>query len=312
MATNGFDIAPLIDFIKKHANGSLISLDGPSGETFRALMGPNGQGGVTITSLKALEDERREVPQRRKGTAELQDLKAFTDHANRFKEWNSALFAWRDPKTPSLTSVLDYHPAETPNADARFGQHRGLYKFPVSEAWKFWTDNDGAGDNIMNQAEFAAFIEDRILDIAPVPPTISARLQEMLDKLGRPTIAGPSTMLDLSRGLSINVESTAGGTMRLQSGEVALQWSEVHKDSNGQPVKIAEVFLLGIPIFDRGPSYLIPVRLRYRLSGGKVVWWYQMFRPDLAFDDAFSEACTAAAAATSLPLFMGKPENNGQ
>lgn len=305
--TPGFGIEPLIQFIEEKATAKVLMLAGPDGPV-QVLMGPTGHA---VTSLKNVLDAHRTRPERRKGTAEFQDLLGLIEHANRFKEPNSVLFAWRGDNlskpAPTLTSVLDYHPGETPNADARFGQHRGFYKFPLSEPWGFWNTRNGSG-NPLSQAEFAEFIEDRVLDIAPPPTEPNVRLAEMLDKLGNPPVVGPSTMLDVSRNLTIHAESTAGAVVNLASGEGQIQWSEVHKDASGAPVKVPKVFLIAIPVFHNGPAYLIPVRLRYRMSGGKVSFWYEMFRPDLSFEHAFDEACQQAARDTGMPLFLGKPE----
>ena len=70
-------------------------------------------------------------------------------------------------ETPSLTSVLDYHPKGPASSldAARFGQHRGQYFFPLSDEWKSWNEKDGED---MSQSQFARFMEDRLPEVIVV------------------------------------------------------------------------------------------------------------------------------------------------
>lgn len=68
------------------------------------------------------------------------------------------------------------------------------------------------------------------------------------------------------------------------------------------------IFLIGIPVFNNGPFYRIAARLRYRKNGGKIVFWYDLWRTDRTFDHAFSEAVERVKVETDLPVFIGKPE----
>jgi hypothetical protein len=79
--------------------------------------------------------------------------------------------------------------------------------------------------------------------------------------------------------------------------------AELHK-----PVKVPNLFLIGIPVFEGGPLYRIPVRLRYRLAGGRVTWIVRRYRPEAVFKDAFDEALARIGEATGLPVLRGAPE----
>jgi hypothetical protein len=50
-------------------------------------------------------------PRRRDGKAELTSLDSFIEHVNRFKSGESVVFACDSRTSPSLTALLDYHPA---------------------------------------------------------------------------------------------------------------------------------------------------------------------------------------------------------
>ena len=88
-------------------------------------------------SVKALVEDFRNAPDRRKGTATVDTLDSFISLVNRHKDERSALFGrcvWPDPK---LTAVIDYDDAA---GEARNRQHRIVYAFPLTEEFKTWVE----------------------------------------------------------------------------------------------------------------------------------------------------------------------------
>ncbi len=94
----------------------------------------------------------------------------------------------------------------------------------------------------------------------------------------------------------------------LSSGEGQLVFDSQHVDADGKPLTVPNLFMICIPIFARGDLYRLLARLRYRKANGGLVFWFELWRHDLAFEQAFAEACDKVAAATGLPLFIGAPE----
>lgn len=263
--------------------------------------------GTELRPIKPLLDAFRTAPERRKGTAVLTDLASFIAHTVRFADTDSVIFANSDPQKPSLTSVLDYHRIGADGAP-RFGQHRAVHRFPLSEPWSLWAQADG---KVLTHREFAELIEDRIGDIL-LPPLSAetdedAKLHEVVRGLGL-TLAGPTRLLELSRGLKVNEESRVTCAHNLSTGEIQIQFETEHKDGAGAPLKVPNAFLVGMPVFENGAPYRVIMKLRYRLNGGKVVWIVQRHRPDLTFKHAFDEACQRVREETGLPLLMGSPE----
>lgn len=266
---------------------------------------PNG---MEVKSLKPIIDLWRTAPERRTGTAHVGRLESFIDLTNRFKDENSALFVRGKVEgktiTATLESVLDYHPALPENKpdNARFNQHRVNYAFPVSKEFQAWIDNDGTP---MAQVEFATLIEDRIGDIIGNDPKNPVTF-DGFDVL-KPNFADPAQMLELSRGMEVFSNVTVKGKTRLSSGETQIEFVTEHKDNKGNALNPPDFFLICVPIFEMGVLYRLPVRLRYRVEQGRVVWFYQLYRAEKAFDDAFNEACYDAKEKTELPLYWGAP-----
>lgn len=259
--------------------------------------------GFSVFDMKPFVDEYLERPERRKGTATFTSLQSFVHHALRFQDDDSAIFCDDNPKTPSLTSVLDYN-RKGAEGETRFGQHRGVYRFPLSDEWKAWTAKNGQP---MSQTDFARFIEDRLVDIADpggVSPEGSA--WDWANRVGA-KFASPSRILELSRGLQIHVKSQVRNEGRLESGEAQIMFASSHEDLNGRPLDIPSALLLAIPVFKLGPLYPVPVRLRYRVDGA-ITWHYELARVDAVFENAIDGACSEASSGTGLPLFRGAPE----
>jgi uncharacterized protein YfdQ (DUF2303 family) len=287
------------EVVRRFVNPHLIEVAKADKDSAEVLVLPEGFKPV---SVKAMLDEYADRPERRSGTARFSDLASFIAHANRFRDAHSALFAHHDPKNPSLSSVLDYH--ETTAAGLpRFGEHRGYYPFPLSDEWIAWTSAQG---KTMDQAAFAEWTENRIPDVAD-PATAGVVAKQLAEQIGA-SFASPSRLLELSRGLSIRVGQRIQNVRNLSTGETQFAFVETHEAEAGGPLKVPSAFLIAIPVFRSGAVYQIAVRLRYRAREGSVVWFFELYRADRAFDDAFREACEQARAATELPLFYGSPE----
>lgn len=279
------DAGAIIEAMEYHFTPDAITLDGQ-----RVVSMPKGQ---TLQSLKPFRDEYLTAPERIKGTAELTTLASFIDHLKRFKQPNTAVFAGQQ----SLTAVYDYH-GDAP----AFCAHRAMYAFPWSPEWKAWI---GIDSNPMGQLMFAQFVEDHVADVTTA---LDEDSQKYFGELGF-KLASPAQMLAMSRGLQVRVDSEAVAKANLSSGELEVSYKEQHTDAAGQPLKIPGGFLLLIPAFKQGALYRIPVRLRYRVQNGKVLWTTLMLRRDAVVQDAISDACERVVDATSVALFHGESES---
>lgn len=259
--------------------------------------------GKTIESLREILDEYLITPRRRIGTANVRDVDSFIALVDRFKGENSAIFADPTRTSPHLVAVFDYHPKGDDATKADWLKHRAIYAPPLSDEWKAWSGKNGA---TMSQADFAAFIDERVGDLI-VPALDDPKLKTYAD-LVEGTWASPSQMVQLSRSLQVNVESVVKNAQTLNSGELSIIYDEVHKDGAGEPLRVPTLFTIAIPAFYVGDLYRIAARLRYRVSGGKISWSYQLVRPDLVFDDAFNGIVEKAGSETGLLVLIGTPE----
>lgn len=252
-----------------------------------------------VASLKKLLDEYRDEPERKSGTATMLRIESFIAHVNRHKNGDSALFAWDKGDKVSLRCVFDYHALD---GQPRFGVHRSAYEFPFSDEWLAWT---GANGKVMSQAEFAEFIEARVVDM--LDPSVAGNSQKKLAETIGCWFATPARMLELSRGLVVHVNGRVRQQVSLGSGETQFNFATEHTDEKGAPLKVPGALLLGIPVFRGGAPYQVAARLRYRAKES-VSWFFELHGHDKVREHAFGEACERATKETGLPLFFGSAE----
>ena len=256
-------------------------------------------GNPGVESLAQLFDYYRDHPKRKSGSAKAQTFESFCALTNRHKTDDSVIFADMDWKKPRLTTIVDYHQNQSGGL-ADNGKHRIRYAFPLSEEWNAWLKMDGEA---IKQQDFAWFLEDRILEVSSPEAADLAYEQQFGTK-----IALASQLVELSRGLNVRVDSVVKNAVTLQTGEASIQFEEAHTDAAGQPLKVPGLFMLNIAPFFMGDKVRIPVRLRYRIVGGKVMWFYNIYRPDLVITETVRASLFEAKRETELTAFEGEPE----
>lgn len=281
------------------------------GDELRIVAVPKG---MELKSLKKLLDEYRERPERKTGITTTTTLESFCAFVNRHRERESVVFCDdTNEKAPKLVALFNAHGAsaslEALAKDTKVNargepdhqDHRATYAFPLSEEWKVWTGLVPA----MSQADFAHFLEDRINDV--LDPDQAGEVAKEYAASVKATLATAARLLELSRGLAVNLDGRVSQELNLKSGEGKLVFTEEHRDSAGQRLDVPGAFAIGIPVFRGGVAYKIPVRLRYRVAQGGVTWSLAVQRLDRVFEAAIAEAAKVVAEATSLPVFRGAP-----
>lgn len=262
-------------------------------------------------------------PWRRKGTAKLQDLQGLIDWANRNKGDTSVLFADTGAQ-PGLTCIADYMAGGPPLIDpstrdpsASHMFHRATYAFPLSDEWKIWSKVSG---EMLTKGQLGEFVEANAKDLLDPTPNLLAdtpgargvedwevRMIEIARQLqGR--FGQYQTLMQMARSFQINETSNLTTTLNRDTGESSIQFLNEHQQPDGSPMLVPNLFMIAIPIFDRGHAYRLAVRFRYRKQGSEVKFVFTLHNPDLAFDDAVEEALDGATQGTGLPLFRGTPE----
>jgi uncharacterized protein YfdQ (DUF2303 family) len=217
-------------------------------------------------------------PLRIRQKVELHDAESFLDYVNQYAVPNVSRIFF-DGEQETFTGILDYH--EQPGTPAWCG-HVAVYTARRSVEFTTWMNQNRKQ---MSQVEFARFLEENMPDV--VEPASAELLQ-----------------VALTFEAKKSVEFASG--VRLNNGQIQFQFTEVIRGAaqNGT-IEIPEQFVLGVPIHFHGPAYRIPVRLRWRLQEGKVIFWYEIVRPHKFIEDALKEIRERISEKTALALLAG-------
>lgn len=319
MEENNSNNQALIDALRDgHKPVELVVTRGDARKA-SVLAVPKGHGAVELVPVKQYVDAyaHLERPDYINGTAVATTLDSFIDLVKRYATPESAIFAKDDPGSPSITCVIDYHGrrrhtegGEVVASAPDHGRHKITYAFPLSPQWLVWRQ---AQANLTQEA-FARFLEDHLDDV--VNPGLleslgadgeRSKTLALCDEMGIRPCSRKELML-LAKGLEARIEQEFVEKRNLDTGEVKLVFQETVKGEQGAPLEVPNGFLVLIPIFRGGDSYVLPIRLRFKPVKPNVKWEFTPFRIEQALRDAFELACAKAAKATDLPLFYGSPE----
>lgn len=223
-------------------------------------------------------------PRRTHCTATLTDASSFAAYIGRVAQQRSLVWCDFNPQTFALgfRGVIDEHDRE----EAGWRSHQAAFTPEMSAEWKLWTSKNLKP---MGQVEFAEFIEANADDITAAN--------------GMPS---STDMLKMATEFQANEERTLKSTVRLQSGGVRLTYIADPDAGTTESMQMFERFSIGIPVFHGGPAWQITARLKYRLSQGKVLFFFELVRPDRTHQAAALELITQIREAIgAVPLMMG-------
>lgn len=310
----------LLDHIKQTMQPQVLQFNDPlTGAFTLSVFAPSdsGQGGMKRYNLDA--DLERVMPRPRalEGLAVFEDVESFILHFNHFKNSDSKVFASKTANR--FLSIIDYHEVDkdagttvSPSQlSPRHCRHGGVFAPKFSEAYLAWT---GRNKKNMGQAEFADFLEDRVLDLHE-PPAVNSENEADKKKLKiarmvNKTFADPAKMMDFRKGIKTHEASISKQFVNTQTGETEFEFRVEQHDEKGERVTIPGLFIIAIPVFDNSNvHYEVLVRLKYRTSEGRTTWFYELFRIDLVLENAFNDIKSKIATETSTTVLQGFPES---
>ncbi|MGB9110915.1 MAG: DUF2303 family protein [Telluria sp.] len=233
-----------------------------------------------VDVTKAIEAALPE-PHRKSGTVILSDLPSFLEYVSDQAAAISC-YIYAHPDTRALVAVLNDH-AQSPNGMPAWRDFRVSYTAELSREFSAWFKNDR---RVMEQEEFAVFLEDNVADISE---------------------PSGETMLQVALTLQAKTEVAFSSHRRLDNGQVQLTYTEnIDARAGAGDIMIPREFKIGLRLFKNGDGYKVRARLKYRLGAGKVKFWYELDRVENAIEDAFN-AYVDKARESGFTVLIGKP-----
>lgn len=235
----------------------------------------------THKDITDLVEKAQPTPNRKRGTVALKDVASLLAYcADQCMPESGYIYA--DPDARRLTAVFNDHRAALLPG---WRDHRAEFKAEYTPEFDNWLRHN---KQPKSQTEFAEFIEDNLADITE---PAAAQLLEV------------ATTMQAKTGINFS------SSKRLDNGQVQLEYTETidARAGAGGALQIPKEFALGLRIFKNGSGYRLKARLKYRLSGGAVKFWYELDRPEKSVEDAFAGYVEAVRQTSGYTVLIGTP-----
>lgn len=251
----------------------------------------DGSGKVRVIDT----DEYADAPRRPKGHRKVLDAASFCAYLA--KHGTPLSEVWANSPTSDIVAIIDTH--EGAGKPAGWDKHKLTLDLVKSKPWLAWESIDG---KLMDQVDFAEFVELRAIDIRV------------------PTAAD---MLELAQHFTAKRSVDFESSEKIADGQVQLTYKENTTAKAGQTghLDIPERLQLVLRPYVGGPSYYVWARFRYRLHGSVLKLGVVIERPQEILDAAFADivteiregkpATTAAEATDASPSVLATPGHDG-
>lgn len=268
-----------------HADKTAIELIGSLAQAASAAQTNDGVTHLVLPpnyshhDITGLIEKVKPNPNRKHGTVVLNAIESFIAYTkDQGKEGITRIYA--DPDARTLTAVFNDHAA---TELAGWRDQRATFKAELSREFETWMKHNGVQ---MSQEDFAIFLEDNIADV--VEP-------------------GGDTLLKVALTLQAKTEASFSSSKRLDNGQVQFTYTEnIDARASSDSIEVPREFFIGCRLFKNGDGYRIKARLKYRLHGGQLKFWYELDRPQNAIEHEFTEYVKKANE-TNFPILIGKP-----
>lgn len=275
------DITPTAEIVRDLAQQAIaIRQEGRKPDTAAILVVPHGFQHIDLTDTleKALLH-----PTRMRGTVQLSSIDSLVQMCKDM-DAGEAAYLYADVDARKITAVFN----DVRDRQPGWRDHCAIFTAELTPEAKRWMSKNGA-QNAFGQEAFAEFIEDNIADIAGAEG----------DKLLR-----VATTIQATTGIAFS------SAKRLHDGQTQLTYTENIDAKAGADgsLEVPKEFTLGLRLFKGDPAgYAIKARLKFRLHGGQVKFFYELDRIERAIEDAFNAYVEKASGETGYIVLHGKP-----
>jgi uncharacterized protein YfdQ (DUF2303 family) len=207
----------------------------------------------------------------------LQTTDSLVEYCLRYKGENTILFA--DIETDTIVAQIDYHAPDK----AAHAAHRGTLKLSRSIEWTEWNKISG---KLMEQLDFARFIEENAADI---------RAPQGAD------------LLECIRDIQAHRKVDFSKAVRTASNNESFHWSEETKaGTKTGGIEIPTKFELGIPVYFGEPDTQVFAFLRWALDVPSLKLGIVLHRAEHVRQAAFKQIVTQISERTDCLAVFGK------
>lgn len=220
-----------------------------------------------------------ELPNHAGVTLDLDNAESFVEYLNVYKTANTRLFAL--PATGAILAIIDYHaPIQGPGGVNACSHRVQLVPRRTAE-WRAWIGKNGKQQS---QDEFALFIEQWAPMVAYSPD--------------------PATLLELATNLEATKAVRFKSAKRMSDGNREFTYAEdVNGTIKGGTMPIPESIRLSLVRCYGEDAVHLEAKLRYRISEGQLVLWFDILRLDDVEEDAMGRLIDKIKVDTGIKAY---------
>jgi uncharacterized protein YfdQ (DUF2303 family) len=237
--------------------------------------------GHKIEDISTAIEKVQTVRDRKQGTVQVKDLASLIACcADQGASGPGYIYA--DPDARTITAVFN----DQRGTSAGWRDHRAVFKAEHTPEFAKWLAQD---KKRMAQTDFAEFIEDNLADIAEPAAAV---------------------LLEVASTIQATTGINFASAKRLHDGQTQLTYTENIEAKAGASgaLQIPREFTLGLRIFKNGDGYKIKARLKYRLQGGGISFWYELDRVERSVEAAFAGYVDVLREKSGYVVLLGRPD----
>jgi uncharacterized protein YfdQ (DUF2303 family) len=244
-----------------------------AGAPFTVLVGRDGE--QRIESLSNYEAPRK------KAAVAFVEQESFVEYVTLYAGMDTRVFC--DLDKASFLAVIDYHRVNAGDAEGRRGEHRATLQLRFAEGFTAW---QAVAKQPVSQAVLAEFLEDHYADI---------------------TEPEGAEILELVKTLEVNNDVAFKSAQRSSDGGYNLNYQETVTAKAGQAgtIEVPSKLLLELQVFQGGRVMELPVRIRFRLDGGRVFFGLTFLGIEKLLRDEVARVRHAIAANIGREVWAG-------
>ena len=229
-----------------------------------------------------LAEKKADHPKRKIAIVAVDEPGSFLGYWGLYSDEDSQAFAISEQSV--VRGILDYHGVGS-EKQAGWKQHQVVMTLKHSDEWNEWAKHNRQNKT---QSDFAEFLEDHAPDI--VDPSAA-------------------TFIEMARDLRAKSDVQFDSKITMQSGASSLTFIENVQAGSGPKgeLQLPERFKIAIQIYLGMPKITMEARLRFRISSGKLVLWYDLYRMNYEKRTAFEAVVNRIQDGIKKQVFIGQP-----
>lgn len=222
-----------------------------------------------IRGIEAHADKPYRVRERR----EFLNLDGFIQYVSDHEYVATKVFFVGNRNGIAAEAIMDYHQGQDPS----WCTHRALFASEIHDDFSFWS-----GKKWMTQEMAASMLEQQYKNI--IDPD-SATLVELIDKFYATSTKTVSRKIDRT------------------TGSIVAQYSDETNEKS--TVKIPKIIEVATPIFKGGKPVAYPIHVRYRITGDRPEFQFDMVDRDVLLEQAAGLMLEAIREGIESPVYEG-------